>query len=65
MNTKEQNIIKACETIPVGVAFAMPVDHMESLKEEIHLEVELQMARNLKGVAHLKDTVLKMVQEVA
>jgi hypothetical protein len=38
---------------------------MESLKEEIHLEVELQMARNLKGVAHLKDTVLKMVQEVA
>lgn len=50
---------------PVGVAFAMPVDHMESLKEEIHLEVELQMARNLKGVAHLKDTVLKMVQEVA
>lgn len=45
---------------PVGVAFAMLVGHTESPKEEIHLEVVLQMARNLNEVAYLKRMVNQM-----
>lgn len=45
---------------PVGVAFAMVVGHTGSPKEEIHLEVVLEMARNLEEVAYLKGTVKQM-----
>lgn len=48
----------------VGLALTMLVDHMENLNVEIHLEMVLQMVRDLRGVAYLV-VVLKMVQVVA